>query len=251
MKHGARDIIRSMIIWIRSALLILCWVPLLGVIRLFDRSETKMKTGYWFRRLGRALTRANPFWTIDRVGSDQLPEPRAYVVVSNHQSFADIPIISSVRWEMKWVAKEELFRFPVLGWLLKMAGDIPVDRGNRRSGGMMLLKAREYLEKGCPVMFFPEGTRSLDGNVGAFSPAPFHLAIRTGVPVIPIAISGSHRCLPKRSWVFGEPATIRLSVLPAVPTDSLSPADAEKLCSEIRHQITAQVQEWSGDSNQE
>ncbi|MDH4069870.1 MAG: 1-acyl-sn-glycerol-3-phosphate acyltransferase [Ignavibacteria bacterium] len=245
MQPGLSNKIRSIIIWIRSALLIIGWVPLLAVIRLMDRSETRIKTGFWFRRLGRALTRANPFWTVAFSGSDRLPESRAYVVVSNHQSLADIPIISRVHWEMKWVAKEELFRLPVLGWLLKMAGDIPVDRGNRRSGGVMLLKAREYLEKGCPVMFFPEGTRSKDGTVGAFSPAPFHLAIRTGVPVLPIAIEGSHQCLPKRSWVFGEPATIHLRVLPPVPTEGLTPADAENLCAQIRERIAGQVREWS------
>jgi len=139
-------IIRSIVVWTQTILLILIWLPFLSVVRLFDRTKARVHTGYWFRALGRAMTRVNSFWKIDISGSRTLPEDRAYVVVSNHQSLADIPIISSAKWEMKWVAKKELFRIPFVGWMMRLAGDISLDRGNRRSGAVMLLRAKEYLQ---------------------------------------------------------------------------------------------------------
>jgi len=207
-----------------------------------------MHTGYWFRALGRAMTRANSFWELDITGPRTLPEKRPYVVVSNHQSLADIPIISSAEWEMKWVAKRELFKVPFVGWMMRLAGDISLDRGDRRSGAVMLLRAKEYLQNGCPVMFFPEGTRSVDGNIGAFTTGAFQLAIRTGVPVLPIALDGSRNCLPKRSWVFGGPATIRIRIFPPIPTSGLAADSAEMLRDSVRDLLLQQIQEWRGRS---
>jgi 1-acyl-sn-glycerol-3-phosphate acyltransferase len=236
--------IRSLFIWSKTIFLIIIWLPFLCVVRLFDRTPARVHTGYWFRALGRAMTRANSFWTIDLIGPVVLPEQRAYVVVSNHQSLADIPIISSVKWEMKWVAKRELFRVPFVGWMMQLAGDIPLDRADRRSGAMMLLRAKEYLAKGCSVMFFPEGTRSLDGNLGHFTTGAFQLAIKTGTPLLPIVLDGSHACLPKKSWVFGGKSVIRLRVFPPLPTEGLSGDDAESLKNSVRALMEQQIREW-------
>jgi len=164
--------------------------------------------------------------------------------VSNHQSMADIPLISNLEWEMKWVGKKELFDTPIIGWMMKLAGDIPVDRKNARSGARMLLKAMEYLKNGCPVMFFPEGTRTRDGRVGKFSDGAFHLAIKAQVPVLPIAVEGSYQCLPKNTWIFGEPATVRLKVYPPVETSGMSSPDVEVLREKVRLTIIQQIAEW-------
>lgn len=203
-------------------------------------------TGRWFRRLGMAITKVNPSWRLHVSGETILNPRRPYVVVSNHQSHADIPLVSNLPWEMKWLAKIELFRFPVIGWMLKLAGDIPVDRNDRRQGVTVLRTAAHYLRGKCSVMFFPEGTRSHDGKVHKFNEGAFRLAIKERVPVLPLVLDGSYDCLPKHSWRFGRPADIRLKVLPPVPTENLHTGDTAALCEHVRQMIIAQLSQWRG-----
>ncbi len=239
---------RSIFIWLVFFLLILFWLPLLAVIRLFDRDPVVYRTGRWFRRLGVAITRVNPSWQV-RLSGLPVENPRnPYVVVSNHQSFADIPILSNLPWEMKWVAKAGLFRVPVVGWMMAMAKDIRVDRSSARSGALAMLQARRTLEQKCSVIFFPEGTRSEDGRVRGFSDGPFHLAVRMGIPVLPIAVEGSYRCLPKKSWRFGKPEDIMVAVLAPVSTERYSESAVAGLREEVRGMIVRQIADWRGVS---
>jgi 1-acyl-sn-glycerol-3-phosphate acyltransferase len=231
--------LRSAFIWLAVGLLILIWLPLLAVIALFDRDPVRYRTGRWFRRLGIAMTKVNPAWRLT-VGGHHPENPRnPYMVVSNHQSMADIPLISHLPWEMKWVGKKELFKVPVIGWMMKMAHDIPVDRSDRRSGARMMLRVVRTLEQRCSVIMFPEGTRSEDGRVGRFNDGAFHLAVKAGVPILPVVVEGSHGCLPKKTWKFG-PVDIRLEVLPPVPVDP----DPLKLRDTVRSMIIAKLAEW-------
>jgi 1-acyl-sn-glycerol-3-phosphate acyltransferase len=236
--------IRSLVTWFTSALLILIWLPLLAISRVFDRDPALYKTGYLFRKLGKAMTWANPTWKL-HVSGETISDPRhPYVVVSNHQSLADIPLISNLPWEMKWMGKIELFKLPILGWLMILSGDISVDRKSPRSGALALIRAQRYLEKRCSVMIFPEGTRTLDGRVRPFSDGAFHLAIRAKVPVLPLAIEGSRDCIPKNSWKFGKPSDIHLKVLPPVDTSSMSIDDVPRLRDNVRRTIMQEVAAW-------
>jgi len=238
--------LRSLWVWGAVAALILVWLPLLALIRLFDADPVRYTTGRWFRRLGVAMTKVNPSWRVHRDG-ERIENPRRpYVVVSNHQSLADIPIISHLPWEMKWIGKAELFSLPFVGWMMRLAGDIPVDRADRRSGARMLLAANRCLQLKCSVMFFPEGTRSPDGRVWKFNEGAFHLAIKAGVPVLPVAIEGTRDCLPKRSWKFGPPQEIRLRVLPSVETAGLTSAQVAELRDRVRDMIVGQIALWRG-----
>jgi 1-acyl-sn-glycerol-3-phosphate acyltransferase len=230
-------ILRSLWIWGAIIALIVLWLPLLAIIRLFDRDPALYTTGRWFRRLGAAMTFVNPLWKITLKG---VPDPysrKAAVVVSNHQSLADIPVLSRLPWEMKWVAKHELFRLPMVGWMMQLAGDIPVERGDARSGVRVLAHAAKYLRNNCPVIIFPEGTRSPNGLVGRFTDGPFHLAIASQVPVLPICIEGTRDALPKKNWRFGSISTITVTVLPEVPVTGLTRADVAALRERVRHMI--------------
>ena len=242
-----RNAIISIWMWAAAATLIVAWYPLLAVVRLFDRDPIRYRTGRLFRRLGAALSHLNPSWDIE-VQGDFPEEPRAgFIVVCNHLSHADVPIISRLPWEMKWVAKKELFGLPVAGHMMRMADDIDVDRTNRRSRSQVLVKARRTLAHDCPAMFFPEGTRSRDGNVHRFSIGPFALAIREQVPVLPLAIDGTQDALPKHSWKFSEPdAPMRLKVLPMIETTGLEEDDAEALKDRVRDRVIAQLAQWRG-----
>ncbi len=239
-------ILRSTWVWVAIITLIIVWLPLLAVLRVFERDPAIYRTGRWFRRLGAAMTRVNPAWKISLKG---VPDPvvrRALVVVSNHQSLADIPVISRLPWEMKWVAKRELFSLPLVGWMMKLSGDIPLERGDARSGARVLVYAGRYLKHNCPVILFPEGTRSMDGRVGRFSDGPFHLAIASHVPVLPIVVDGTRDALPKKDWRFGDISKIRVVVLPEVPTDGLSRDDVPALRDRVRDMICTALAEGRG-----
>lgn len=230
------SIIRSIWMWFVIVVLVLLWLPLLAIIYKFDRDPVRFRTGRWFRRLGVCMVRANPAWTIHLTGKERVALGRPYVVVSNHQSMVDIPLLCLLPWEMKWLAKAELFQLPIVGWMMRMAGDIPVDR-QKKSGAPALLKAKSYLSQNCPVMIFPEGTRSPDGKLRPFMDGAFRVAIKAQVPVLPVVIEGSHSCLQKKSWKFGEPQDIYLKILPPVETEGLTSADSDKLRDTVRDMI--------------
>jgi len=236
---------RSLWIWTVVTLLILLWLPLLAIVRLFDRDPVRYRTGRWFRRLGAAVTRVIPSWRLQIENADIVRNPRnPYVVVANHQSMADIPLISRLPWEMKWIGKEELFKLPILGWMMQMAGDIPVRRGDKESGEQALREAQKVLQQKCSVMFFPEGTRSRNGQVLPFKKGAFKVAIEAQVPILPIVLDGSTDCLPKSGWKFGAPGDIRLKVLPPVSTTGLTLADEPALRERVRQQIIQQLAQW-------
>jgi 1-acyl-sn-glycerol-3-phosphate acyltransferase len=235
--------IRSLFVWITTSIVIFFWLFLLTLSRLFDRDPVLYRTGFLFRKLGKTLTQINPAWKL-RISGETISNPRRpYVVVCNHQSMADIPLISNLPWEMKWMAKEELFRIPVVGWMMRLSGDISVDRKNPRSGAQALIKAQRVLEQKCSVMIFPEGTRTLDGRVRQFTDGAFHLAIRAKVPILPLVIEGSRDCIPKNSWKFGKPSNIFLKVLPPVETSSMTIQDVTNLRDTVRMTIMKQVAE--------
>jgi len=242
-----RSVFVSLWVWGAIAVLMVLWVPLMALVRLTDRDPVHYRTGYFLRFLGRSFTYVNPFWDITVDGEFPDDPRRPYVCVSNHLSQGDPPIIARVPWEMKWVAKAELFRLPIAGWLLRMSGDIPVDRRDRESRANVLKRARFYLQNRCSVMFFPEGTRSRDGRVQRFADGAFRLAMKEGVPVLPIAIDGTQEALPKHSiWFDPNPEKIRVRVLPPVAPEDVDTDEPRALQREVRRRIIEQVAAWRG-----
>ena len=242
-----RSVLISLWVWFAIGTLIVLWVPIMVAARLLDRDPALYYAGYTLRILGRLLTHVNPFWEIE-LGGAFPDDPRTpYVGVGNHFSQADPPIIARVPWEMKWVAKKELFDLPFAGWLLRLSGDISVDRRSKKSRAQVLSTARGYLAEACSVMFFPEGTRSRDGRVQRFSDGAFRLAIEEGVPVLPIAIDGTHEALPKHSiWFNPTPETIRVKVLDPVDTGPYAEDEARALQRHVRAKIIRQIATWRG-----
>jgi len=234
----------SVWIWVSTSILVVVWTPVLAVRRVLDRDPARYASGRLFRDLGVAMVRINPFWKV--IVSGDLPDnPRKpYVVVSNHQSAADIPFLSHLPWEMKWMAKRELFRIPFTGWMLRLVGDIPVDRKNPRSAVTALRRAHWYLQHGCSVMVFPEGTRSPDGEVHDFARGAFQLAVDAGVPILPIAIDGSFDCLPRQTWKFSPVDAVKIKVLPIIETVGVKRDGVEALTKQTRLAIIDQIAEW-------
>jgi 1-acyl-sn-glycerol-3-phosphate acyltransferase len=239
------NILRSIWIWTAGAGLILLWTPLLFAVWLFDRDPRRVRTGRWFRRLGRALARLNP-WRIRISGLENVRADRVYVIVSNHQSLADIPLISHLRLDTKWMTKAELFRLPFVGWMLRMAGDIPVERSDRSKSARALMRCAQWLRQQCSVVFFPEGRRSPDGQVLPFAEGPFKVAIREQVPILPLVVEGSGNALPKNSWVFGARQDIHLQILHPVSVAGWNPSQSEALRDTVRQSIVDELSRLRG-----
>ncbi len=222
----------------------------MAITNLFDRDPGKYATGRQFRRLGYLMVAVNPVWRV--VISGQYPENlrNPYVVVCNHQSLADIPIVSRLPWDMKWVGKAALFELPILGWMMKVAWDIPVRRGDRRSRAQVLIDVKERLQKMVSVMIMPEGTRSVDGRIAAFNDGAFKLALKLNLPVLPIALDGSFDALPRDGWKFGSSSTIRLHVFEPIQADDWK-GDGVGMCAHVRDMILDQVADWRGISRAE
>jgi 1-acyl-sn-glycerol-3-phosphate acyltransferase len=230
--------ILSLWAWLVLVICILVWFPLLVILRLvtapFDRG--KYITGYLFRRIGPAMATLNPLWRFRYSGTLPADPRRPYVVVSNHESFADILLISHLPWEMKWLSKAELFRIPVMGWMMWLAGDIPVKRGFGPSAVEAMERCREVLRQRVSVMIFPEGTRSKTTELLPFKDGAFRLAIEAGVPILPLAVSGTRTALPKHGWLFGRSAA-EVRVLEPVETTGLTLDDVPALKLRIRELI--------------
>jgi 1-acyl-sn-glycerol-3-phosphate acyltransferase len=238
--------VKSVIIWAAIILLIIFWLPLLSIRRLFDWDPVRYRTGKLFRKLGYFISRVNPNWKIQIEGWSDINDRNPYVIVSNHLSNADIPVISNLPWEMKWVAKKELFNLPIAGWMMKMSGDISVDRGSSNKRVGVFKKCKYYLDNKVSVMFFPEGTRSRSGKLNKFAPGAFELAIREKVPVLPIVLDGTQECLPKKTWVFEPNVHVKMKVLEPIETSGFDFEDGIELMNNVRTRIAEQLAEWRG-----
>jgi len=238
-------LLRSIWIWGTIAFTFLLTFPVMLLLRLVERDPARYRTGRLFRWAGSLITYVNPLWGVTVEGGAHVDDPRhPYVVVSNHQSTIDIPLISRLPMEMKWVVKVELMKIPGFGQMMQMADDIPVDRKDPESRSSVLTRAQHVLEKRCSVMLFPEGTRSRDGRLLRYADGAFRLAIRAGVPVLPLVVEGTLDALPKNDWRFQQRAHLRLKVLPPVPTTGLTPDDAPALRQRVRDQTAAQLAAW-------
>jgi len=244
MGEESKSVIRTLFVWILFVGLLLVWFPILAVIRLFDRDPVHYRSGRFYRSMAKPLVKLIPIWRLIFTGEKNLHLRRPYVVVSNHQSLLDIPIIAYIGMEMKWVAKKELFSVPLLGWMMSLADDIKLDRRQARSGVQAMIRARKCLQADYPVVFFPEGTRSRDGRVHAFSDGPFHLAIKAGALILPLAIEGANECIPKNSWRFGPPRDVHIHVFPPLPTAGYTLKQAGELQERVRRMIVEQIAVW-------
>jgi 1-acyl-sn-glycerol-3-phosphate acyltransferase len=237
-RAGLFTTIASVWSWFVFGACVAIWIPMMLVTWLvtlpFDRAH--YWTGYLYRKMPVAAEKLNPFWRFRVTGT--LPEnPRnPYVVVSNHESFVDILLISHLPWEMKWLSKKEMFKIPVAGWLMHLSGDIPLERGDRSSAGKAMTLCRQALDRRVSVMIFPEGTRSETDEMRPFKDGAFRLAIEAQVPVLPLVVQGTRQALRKHDWRFGH-ANAQVKVLDPVPTEGMTIEDTEVLRERVRDLI--------------
>jgi 1-acyl-sn-glycerol-3-phosphate acyltransferase len=193
--------------------------------RPFD--SRRILSGKALRLVSHSAAVLSPMWKFRIHG--ELPKklsPKT-VCVSNHCSHTDVFLICHVPWEMKWLAKRSLFKLPFIGWGMWLVGDVGVERGSAKALAA-LEECKSWLERGVPVMIFPEGTRSKTGETQPFKDGAFKLAIEAGADILPMAVAGTQNALSKNDWRPGFARGV-LRVGTPIPTTGLTVADVGKL----------------------
>ncbi len=144
----------------------------------------------------------NPMWRLDVTGREHLPWRGPAVIVANHASLIDILVVFGLFRPFKWVSKAENFKIPFVGWNMHLNGYVSLVRGDRESVIAMLAQCSRLIARGNAVLFFPEGTRSQDGLLRPFKDGAFELAIQHQIPLIPVAVHGTAKALPKHGVVL-------------------------------------------------
>jgi 1-acyl-sn-glycerol-3-phosphate acyltransferase len=167
-------------------------------------------------------------------GLEHIAPGGPYLYMVNHQSMFDIlSLLAYLPVQFRWLAKKELFRIPVFGYAMARAGYISIDRSDRRAAHKSLLEAAQKIAGGVSVVIFPEGSRSVDGHIKPFKPGGFHLAMRSGRPIVPVVICGAREVLPKGRLRI-RPGHISVSINPPVDTSSYKDRAKKDLMESIR-----------------
>jgi 1-acyl-sn-glycerol-3-phosphate acyltransferase len=201
----------------------------------------------------RALMRlAFPLWFRLRArGIGNVPAHGPALLLINHQSFLDSFFVGTpLARPISFLARDSLFRIPVVGWIVKKSYTMPVNRESASSSSLRL--AIERLKQGFLVGIYPEGTRSTDGQIAPLKPGFIALVRRADVPVIPVGIAGSGAALPRNAW-FVRPKTCRVVFGGPIPLDVLATlvvkGNEQALLDEVRRrmmQCQQEAQEWLG-----
>ena len=225
--------------WVETVSVVILGTPVVAIIWLFTApfDTGRYAAGRAFRIVGVTAMRLNGLWKFRTRGSlDDARRP--YVVVANHESYADVFLISCFPWEMKWLSKDTMFKIPCMGWMMQMAGDIKLVRGDRDSTINAIAQCRDRLAKKVSVMIFPEGTRSKTQEMLPFKDGAFRLAIETQSPVLPISVAGTRNAMAKGTFRFLR-ARALAQVLEPIDTAGMTLDDVGRLKQMARERIDA------------
>jgi 1-acyl-sn-glycerol-3-phosphate acyltransferase len=167
-------------------------------------------------------------------GLSNIEPDKSYVYMANHQSNFDIPVLLGyLPVQFRWLAKAELFKIPVFGRAMLGAGYVKIDRFNRQSAFASINKAARRMKDGVSVMIFPEGTRSKDGSIRQFKKGGFVMAIKSGVPIIPVVLRGTWPIMAKSSLRINR-GDVEMEIAKPIDTSGYSMETKEELMEKVR-----------------
>ncbi|KAG2423964.1 hypothetical protein HXX76_014903 [Chlamydomonas incerta] len=179
-----------------------------------------------------------PFYRVTIIGRENLPPPdKPVVYVANHQSFLDIYSLFHLQRPFKFISKTSNFLIPIIGWSMFLTGHVMINRVDRRSQLKCLQQCRDLLAEGAPVLFFPEGTRSLDCKMAGFKKGAFSVAAKAGVEVVPITLLGTGFLMPSGKESQLRPGQVTIVVHKALPPNK----NADQLCDAARVAIASSL----------
>jgi 1-acyl-sn-glycerol-3-phosphate acyltransferase len=185
------------------------------------------------------------------VYGENLAKTTNAVYVVNHLSYMDTPVLfSKLPFQFRILARHDLFKLPFIGWYLRRSGQVPVDSSSLRSSLSSLNRGVRILEAGMPLVVFPEGGRSADGQVQPFLSGPAFMAIRAGVPVVPMALLGTHEVMPMHTYHL-HPRPLTLVVGEPIATTEYTVKMADKLTQRLHDTITEMYMRHAADGPRE
>ncbi|WP_300673241.1 1-acyl-sn-glycerol-3-phosphate acyltransferase [Desulfoluna sp.] len=183
-----------------------------------------------------------PMWVGVR-GREKVRKGTSYVVVANHLSHYDIYVLYGwLGLDIKWVMKKELERVPLIGWVCKSMGHIFIDRGDSAKAVATLHHAREKIQGGTSVIFFPEGTRSDDGSLQTFKKGAFRFAYDLGLPILPVTLKGTRRILPKGSTEL-MPGGVEMVIHEPVDVCAYGKEELGAIVNRVRNTIRTELED--------
>ena len=182
----------------------------------FDRTGEMQ---HWCARWWCRLVAWSIFARIHVYGTENVNANQNYVYMANHSSLIDTPaLFAYLPYQFRIMAKKELFYIPFMGWHLWSAGNFPIDRSDPRKTANSLRRVIDGVRGGKSLAVFPEGTRTPDGRLQEFKHGAFKVAVRAGVPIVPVSIRGTFELLPKTTLA---PRPGRVDVIIGTPIDTL------------------------------
>ncbi len=217
-------------------------VSILALIGLFIFRISSERVQIFPRFWGRIIIRGSGVKVSIR-SVTELDRSASYIYAANHQSQFDIFALQGyLTHDFRWLAKKELFAIPVFGTAMRHAGYISVDRSHGRKAVQSLNEAARRIADGTSVIIFPEGTRSPDGQLQTFKSGVMVLAIRSGVPIVPVAIRGSHEVLPKGA-LLPRPGHISIIMGQPIETSGYSMKQKDELAERLQRTVASLLQE--------
>jgi 1-acyl-sn-glycerol-3-phosphate acyltransferase len=185
------------------------------------------------------------FSPVTIVGKEKLNPSQTAVYASNHLSYMDTPVLfASLPCQFRILAKQALWKIPFVGWYLRRSGQVPIDASSPRSAIAGLLRGVRALNHGLPIFVFPEGARSPQGTLRTMASGAAFMAIRAGVPLVPLALIGTHELLPMHVYAL-RPRPLKIIIGDPIPTTNLTTKDADALTTRLYDSISKMYYEHS------
>jgi len=232
MTHGWLSRLRSYLI---LNTLIWFYTLAMGVIALpggmFDRTGRRL---HWFSRTWSWLIMKTILSPVKVTGLDKIDTTKAHVYALNHASALDIPVLYvNLPFQFRIVFKKELLAYPIVGWQLRRSGQVCIDQQKPTSSIAAIRSAVKSLKAGMPLVIFPEGGRTPDGDIKPFLPGAFFLAIKAQVDIVPVALVGTYELLPMNTYhIKCRPLEMRVGE--PISTTGMTMRDMDAVSEKVR-----------------
>jgi 1-acyl-sn-glycerol-3-phosphate acyltransferase len=218
--------------------LVALYTVLMGTLSLacspFDR---RGRLQHWCASIWSRMIARTALLDVHVHGAEHLRADESYVFLSTHQSWMDIPVmLGYLPAQLRIAAKREVFHIPFLGWHMRRSGQIPINRGSTAESIASLSRAARLLGGGVSAFLFPEGTRTRDGSLQPLKKGGFRLALESGLPIVPVTITGTRRAMPRGSMVL-RAGPVEMHLGAPIPTENLSDADLPVLMQRVRDEM--------------
>jgi 1-acyl-sn-glycerol-3-phosphate acyltransferase len=235
MTHGWMSALRSYLI---LDILIWFYTLAMGVIALpgglFDRTGRRL---HWFSRTWSRLIMKTILSPVKVIGLDKIDTSRSHVYAVNHASALDIPVLYvNLPFQFRIVFKKELLVYPIVGWQLKRSGQVCIDQQKPTNSIAAIRSAVKSLKAGMPLVIFPEGGRTPDGEIKPFLPGAFFLAIKAQVDIVPVALVGTYELLPMNTYhIKCRPLEMRVGE--PISTAGMTMRDLESVSAKVKQEL--------------